>query len=108
VLGRYGKGFNAYDTLKDSGCLRIMCGRGHDSRTVNEIYPPGQGDILPNLRYEDKHLGLFSSMVILGAYLGFSWHRCDAADLTTLEGINDAALAYVWVSNKSDGNLLFI
>jgi hypothetical protein len=47
-------------------------------------------------------------MVILGAYLGFSWYRCDAADLTTLEGINDAALAYVWVSNKSDGNLLFI
>jgi hypothetical protein len=108
VLGWDGKSFNAKDTLQDSGCLGIVCGRRDDARTVNKIYPSGQRDILPNLRFEDKHLGLFGLTSIRGTYLGLSWYWSNSANLTTLEGIYDTALAYVWVSNKSDGNLLFI
>lgn len=40
--------------------------------------------------------------------LGLSWYGGNGADFAAFDGVNNAAFANVRVSNKSDGNLLFV
>ena len=49
MLGGRGERLNADDALQYSGCLRVLGGRGDDTRAVDEVDTLGQCDILPDL-----------------------------------------------------------
>jgi hypothetical protein len=59
-----------------------MCRGRNDPRAINQVYFPSESDILPDF--------------------GFTWYRCDAAYFSTFEGIDDAGLANVGVSDEAD------
>lgn len=65
-----------------------MCGGRHDPGAVDEVYSPCESNILPDL--------------------GFAWYGCNAAYLVAFEGIDDAGLANIGVSDEADRNLFLV
>jgi hypothetical protein len=59
-----------------------MCGGRNDPRAINQVNLPRESDILPNF--------------------GFTWYRCDTAYFSAFEGVDDAGLANVRVSDEAD------
>lgn len=79
---------DSHNALEHLGCFVVLCGRRHDTGTVDEVDAPHKGDVLPNL--------------------GFTWNGCYIANLFFLEGIDDTRLANIGIADETNGNLLAI
>ena len=60
----------------------------YDTRTIDKVYPLRQGDVLPNF--------------------GFTGYRGNLAHFAAFQGVDDAALSNVRVSNETNRDLLLI
>jgi hypothetical protein len=83
------QGFYPHDALEHLARFAIFGVRGwNNPRTVNEIYPLRECDVLP--------------------HFGFSWYRSDTTYFAGLKGIYNAGLANIWVANEAHADLFFI
>lgn len=76
------------DTLENFLRFRIPRRRRYDTRTIDEVNPSHQGDVLPNF--------------------GFSWNRCGFANCLLLESVDDRRFTDVGVSDESDRDLFLV
>ena len=80
---------DADDAFEDGRGLRVAGVRcGYDAGAVDEVYAFRERDVLPDL--------------------GLAGDGSDIADLASFEGIDDARLADVGVSDEADGDLLLV
>ena len=49
MVGGGGQGLNSDNTLQDYGGFIIVSGGWDDPRAIDEIDPPGEGDVFPDL-----------------------------------------------------------
>ena len=85
---RRGEILHPYHTLQHRIGIRVLRRDRYDSRTVNQVYPPHQGDVLPNL--------------------GFAGDRSDGADFFLLESVDDAGFPDVGVPDEAHRNLFLV
>ncbi len=80
--------FYSNDAFENGIGIGILCRDGYDTRTIDEIDPFHQGNILPDF--------------------GFSRNRCNVANLLLFESVDDATFPNVWISNETDRNLFLV
>jgi hypothetical protein len=88
VLGRGREVLDADDALEDGRCVRVLGRDRDDTRAVDQVDSPHEGDVLPDL--------------------GLSRDGRDRADLLFLERVDDGRLADVRVANEANRNLLLV
>lgn len=80
--------FHSDDSLENGVGVGIFSRKGYDTRTIDQVDSLHQGNVLPDFC--------------------LSWNRSDRAHLLLLDGVDDARLADVGVSDETDRNLLLV
>ena len=88
VLGRGRKVLDPDDALEDGGGVRVLGRDRDDTRAVDQVDAPHEGDVLPDL--------------------SLSWDGRDRADLLLLERVDDRRLADVRVADEAHRDLLLV